>query len=264
LKTQKHFFHLVTPSPWPFLSAMGAFILTGGAVLYMHSIEYGLALLALGFSYVIIIMSLWFRDVIRESFYEGSHTKQVQTGLRLGMLLFIISEIMFFFSFFFAFFYVSASPSIWIGSIWPPNAIEVFNPWEIPLLNTLILLWSGLTITSAHHNLIKGHFNFTADGMLFTLYAAQIFLELQFYEYIFAPFSIYDGIYGSTFFMTTGFHGFHVLIGSIFILICYIRLIKFQFNKEHHVGFEAAIWYWHFVDVVWLFLFISIYWWGGA
>ncbi len=177
------------------------------------------------------------------------------------MVLFIVSEIMFFFAFFWAYFHSSLVPTIEIGSIWPPAGIEVFNPWGVPLLNTFLLLLSGLTITYAHHALLLGYYFYVKDGLLMTVFLAILFTLFQGYEYFEAPFSIADGIYGSTFFMATGFHGFHVIIGTTFIVVCLFRI--HHFTREHHVGFEAAAWYWHFVDVVWLFLFVSIYWWGS-
>jgi cytochrome c oxidase subunit 3 len=189
------------------------------------------------------------------------HTKAVQRGLKMGVVLFIVSEVMFFFAFFWAYFHSSLAPAIEIGSIWPPVGITVFSPWGVPLLNTLILLLSGVTITYAHHALTLGNRFYLVDGLAFTILLAVIFTFLQAFEYRTAPFNISDGIYGSTFFMATGFHGFHVIIGTTFIVVCLMRV--HHFTKQHHVGFEAAAWYWHFVDVVWLFLFVSIYFWGS-
>jgi cytochrome c oxidase subunit 3 len=260
--TQKHSFHLVTPSPWPLLAAAAVLTLVFGAVLYFHFYKLGVPTLLLGLILLLAIVSAWWRDVIREATFEGSHTTIVQRGLKLGMLLFIVSEIFFFFAFFWAYFHSSLAPTIEIGSIWPPQGIVTFNPWGIPLLNTCILLLSGVTITYVHHSLVNGNFTATQEGFLWTIILAFLFTLLQIYEYLEAPFSISDGIYGSTFYMATGFHGLHVIIGTIFIAICFIRFIFHHFTRQHHVGFEAAAWYWHFVDVVWLFLFVSIYWWG--
>lgn len=257
----RHPFHLVTPSPWPLLASLGAFLLTLGGVMYMHSYRWGGYVLSFGVFYLLFIAILWWRDVIREATFEGMHTKEVQRGLRLGMILFIASEVMFFFAFFWAYFHSSLSPAIEIGSIWPPYGIEVFDPWGVPLLNTFILLLSGVTITYAHHAIIAGSKLYAKDGLVFTIGLALLFTAFQVYEYIEAPFNISDGIYGSTFFMSTGFHGFHVIIGTTFIIVCFLRL--HHFSTEHHIGFECAAWYWHFVDVVWLFLFVSIYWWGS-
>ena len=259
---QRHTFHLVDPSPWPFVGACSAFILTNGAVMYFHSFENGGDILFLGFLLVLFTMFLWWRDVIRESTFEGHHTKAVQRGLRYGVILFIVSEVMFFFAFFWAFFHASLAPTIELGSIWPPEAIQPFNPWDIPLLNTIILLSSGVTVTWAHHAITSGYRTEAIIGLIFTVGLAIVFTFLQGYEYKEAAFNISDGVYGSTFYMATGFHGFHVIIGTTFLAVCLVRLIRYHFTTKHHFGFEAAAWYWHFVDVVWLFLFVSIYYWG--
>jgi len=204
-------------------------------------------------------------DVIFESTYQGYHTRAVQRGLRIGVILFIVSEVMFFFAFFWAFFHSSLSPSIQIGCVWPPAGIVPFSPWRIPLLNTIVLLVSGMAITAAHYYLVLGDGDDVYELYLYTLGLAVLFTFLQLYEYRHAPFDISDGIYGSTFFMTTGLHGFHVLAGTIAIFISFLRTCFFDhFTREHHIGFESAVWYWHFVDVVWLFLFVAVYWWGGA
>jgi cytochrome c oxidase subunit 3 len=261
---QRHPYHLVDPSPWPFFGAMGALTLTTGAVMFLHSFEGGKFLFFLGLTILLYTMFVWWRDVIRESTFSGHHTKQVQNGLRYGMILFIVSEIMFFFAFFWAFFHSSLAPDIEIGSVWPPKGLEVFNPWQIPLLNTIILLSSGASVTWAHHAIQAGKRSDALKALTLTVGLAVLFTAFQAYEYIEAPFAISDGIYGSTFFLATGFHGFHVIIGTLFLAVCLYREFKYHFTKEHHFGFEAAAWYWHFVDVVWLFLFVSIYWWGGA
>lgn len=260
---QKHSFHLVDPSPWPILSAFSAFMLTTGTAMYMHGYYNGYFLMMSGFAMILFMMFCWWRDIIREGTYEGQHTKSVQKGLRMGVLLFIVSEIMFFFAFFWAFFHSSFNPSIAIGGVWPPAFIATLDPWKIPLLNTCLLLSSGASVTWAHHSIVAGS-KFQAILALFiTIGLAVIFTALQGYEYVTASFSISDGIYGSCFYMATGFHGFHVIIGTIFLTVCLIRLFLNHFTREHHFGFEAAAWYWHFVDVVWLFLFITVYWWGS-
>ena len=260
----RHSFHLVDPSPWPFLASIGALGLTLGGVLYFHSFIIGSYVLLLGLFTVISVAIVWWRDVIRESTFEGYHTKEVQIGLRYGMMLFIISEVMFFSAFFWAFFHSSLAPTIEIGSIWPPYGIDVFSPWAVPLLNTFILLLSGATITWGHHAILIGNYRQGIQAFYCTIYLAILFTVIQGCEYIEANFCISDGIYGSTFFMATGFHGFHVIIGTTFIIVCFIRHLKFHFSGHHHFGFEAAAWYWHFVDVVWLFLFVTIYWWGNS
>ena len=261
---RKHPYHLVDPSPWPLFAAFAAFVLTVGGVMYMHAYVGGGLVLTLGLAMVLYSMFVWWRDVIREATYEGHHTLVVQTGLRYGMLLFILSEVMFFVAFFWGFFHSSLAPTVEIGAVWPPKGIQVLNPWEIPFLNTIILLTSGAAVTWAHHAILAGKRQEAIYGLALTVALAAIFTAFQAYEYYEAPFSISDGIYGSTFFMSTGFHGFHVIIGTLFLSVCLYRLINYHFTKQHHFGFEAAAWYWHMVDVVWLFLFVSIYYWGGA
>ena len=263
MNQQKHPFHLVDPSPWPFLASFAALLTTFGGVIYMHGYMGGDSLALTGFFMILYTMFVWWRDVIRESTYQGHHTSTVQAGLKSGMILFIVSEIMFFLAFFWAFFHSSLAPTIEIGAVWPPKGIDVLNPWEIPFLNTLILLTSGATVTWAHHAILAGQKTQGMISLVLTVVLAAIFTGFQAIEYIEAPFTISDGIYGSTFFMATGFHGFHVFIGTIFLFICLLRLWANQFSTHQHFGFEAAAWYWHFVDVVWLFLFVAIYWWGG-
>jgi cytochrome c oxidase subunit 3 len=208
-------------------------------------------------------MVIWWRDVIRESTFQGHHTLAVQVGLRYGMILFIVSEIMFFFAFFWAFFHSSLAPTIEIGAVWPPAGVQVLDPWAIPFLNTVILLSSGISVTWAHHAIIAGYRQQTTISLIITIVLAIVFTALQVVEYFEAPFTISDSIYATTFFLATGFHGFHVFIGTLFIAVALVRHLKFHFTTTRHFGFEAAAWYWHFVDVVWLFLFVAIYWWGG-
>jgi cytochrome c oxidase subunit 3 len=260
-----HPFHIVDPSPWPFFISLSSLFLTTGAVMYMHSYKNGLLLLSLGFFLLINVASFWWRDVIREGTFEGKHTKPVEKGLAIGVALFIVSEIMFFFAFFWAFFHVSLSPGVEIGCTWPPHGITPLNPWKIPLLNTAILLLSGVTLTTSHYFLVLGESRLNVFlYQAFTIFLGLIFTGFQVLEYLEAPFSIQDGIYGTVFFMLTGFHGTHVIIGTIFIIVGTVRFIKHHFTREHHLGFEAAAWYWHFVDVVWLFLYIFLYCWGSG
>jgi cytochrome c oxidase subunit 3 len=257
-----HKFHIVTPSPWPLFSSVAVFVLLVSTVSYMHRFIGGGTGIWLGILLLLISMFVWWRDVIRESTWQGHHTKAVQRGIRMGFILFIVSEVMFFFSIFWAFFHSSLSPAIELGSIWPPIGIDILDPWKIPALNTLILLMSGVTITLAHHAII-GKSGIAHWGFMATVILAVFFTLLQIFEYVNASFDIADGIYGSTFFLSTGFHGFHVFVGTCFITVCWIRFGLGHFSSEHHVGFESAAWYWHFVDVVWLFLFMTVYWWGS-
>jgi cytochrome c oxidase subunit 3 len=238
-------------------------MLTFGGVLYMHGYLGGAFLWRFGLFMILFMMFVWWRDIIREATFEGQHTSQVKSGLRIGMLLFILSEVMFFFAFFWAFFHSSFNPSPLIGGVWPPVFLQVLNPWKIPLLNTILLLSSGASVTLSHHAIVLGSKNTALYALFVTILLAVVFTSLQGFEYITSPFTISDSVYGSVFFIATGFHGFHVFIGTLFLFICLIRLYLNHFTREHHFGFEAAAWYWHFVDVVWLFLFVTIYWWGS-
>jgi cytochrome c oxidase subunit 3 len=230
----------------------------------MHGFEGGSLGLSFGILMIIYSMFVWWRDIIREATFEGHHTQVVQLGLRYGMILFIVSEIMFFFAFFWAFFHSSLAPTVEIGAVWPPKGIEVLNPWEVPFLNTVILLTSGAAVTWAHHAILAGERQQAINSLIVTIVLAVLFTGFQAAEYVEAPFTIADSVYGSTFFIATGFHGFHVFVGTVFLSVCLIRQIQNHFTRKHHFGFEAAAWYWHFVDVVWLFLFVAIYWWGGV
>jgi cytochrome c oxidase subunit 3 len=258
----KHPYHLVDPSPWPALGATAAFVLAVGAVLYMH--EGPKWVIAIGGVLVLATMFFWWRDVIREATFEGHHTGAVQIGLRYGMTLFIASEVMFFVAWFWAYFNASLFPTEAIEHHWPPPGVAVFDPWELPFLNTLILLMSGVTVTWAHHALREGNREHTLQGLALTILLGLCFSGVQAFEYSHAAFGFREGIYPSTFFMATGFHGFHVIVGTLFLMVCFWRAYKGHFTPTHHFGFEAAAWYWHFVDVVWLFLFTCIYWWGSG
>jgi cytochrome c oxidase subunit 3 len=247
-QNQKNPFHLVDSSPWPIVAAFGALGLTFGGVLFMHGFVGGTFLFLNGFFSTVFVMYAWFKDVVREGTFEGQHTKDVQVGLRWGMLLFIVSEIMFFFAFFWTFFHASLSPSFDIGGIWTPKGVAVLNPWEVPLVNTVLLLSSGVSITWSHHSLLAGSRKNAFRSLALTVALAIVFLFLQGFEYCTSAFSISSSIYGSVFFLLTGFHGFHVLVGMLFLVVCLVRLVFHQFTCEHHLGFEAAAWYWHFVD----------------
>jgi cytochrome c oxidase subunit 3 len=257
----KHQYHLVDPSPWPLVGAVSAGTLAIGGVIFMHG--GGAWLMVLGFLAVLGMMFMWWRDVVKEATFRHQHTPVVQIGLRYGMALFIASEVMFFAAFFWAFFDASLFPKEATGGFWPPKGIRPFDPFEVPFLNTMILLLSGTTVTWAHHALIENDRKNMLRGLGITIILGLCFTSLQAFEYAHAAFGFKDGIYPSTFFMATGFHGFHVIVGTIFLIVCFFRARAGHFKPNHHFGFEAAAWYWHFVDVVWLFLFICVYWWGG-
>ena len=256
-----HDYHLVDPSPWPIIGASATFILAVGAIMWMHGAQPWI--MVLGILGALYTMFMWWRDVVMEA-HRGDHTKVVQLHLRYGMILFIASEVMFFAAFFWAFFDASLYPKAATGGIWPPKGIHPFDPFELPFLNTLILLTSGTTVTWAHHALIENDRKNLVRGLIVTVLLGITFTALQASEYSHAAFGFKDGIYPSTFFMATGFHGFHVIIGTTFLAVCLFRAIAGHFKPDHHFGFEAAAWYWHFVDVVWLFLFICVYWWGSG
>jgi len=258
MQGNKHPYHLVNPSPWPLSVAIAVLGLTIGGVMFFHSFSKGITILGSSFILIIILTGFWWRDLIREATYLKNHTKAVLTGLRLGFILFIVSEIMFFFSFFWAFFHSSLSPNIEIGSQWPPFNLNIIG-LSLPTVNTLILLSSGATITVSHLALITNRKQQAIEGLIVTCFLALIFTAIQLYEYSHAPFSISDGVYGSVFYILTGFHGLHVIIGTVFILVQSVRLTKDHLLAHSHFGLEAASWYWHFVDVIWLLLFLIVY-----
>nr|YP_009443839.1 cytochrome c oxidase subunit III [Dorypteryx domestica]ATU07047.1 cytochrome c oxidase subunit III [Dorypteryx domestica] len=255
-----HPYHLVTLSPWPLTGALGSMIFMTGLVKWFFF--FNNQLMFLGSLINVLTMYQWWRDITRESTFQGFHSLKVYSGMRWGMILFITSEVLFFVSFFWGFFHSSLSPSQDIGLLWPPKGIIPFNPIQIPLLNTIILISSGISVTWSHHALMKKNLTQALISLYITVILGVYFTFLQALEYNESPFTIADSIYGSCFFMATGFHGIHVLIGTTFLLMMIIRMSKNHFSNDHHFGFEAAAWYWHFVDVVWLFLYVSIYWWG--
>ena len=254
---------MVPASKWPLVGSIAGFIMATGGVYYMHgdsSIPF-----FIGTALMLYVMYGWWRDVILEAENSKDHTEVVKHGLRVGMVLFITSEVMFFFAFFWAFFDATVP---WISqtahAIWPPEGIVPFAAFGIPFLNTLILLTSGATVTVAHHKMQHGDRVGCGRWLAYTVILGLSFTALQAFEYAEATFGFTDGIYSSTFYLATGFHGFHVIVGTIFLMVCYFRTKKGHFTRDSHIGFEAAAWYWHFVDVVWLFLFVCIYWWGGS
>jgi len=257
LKT-KHSWHLVDPSPWPIVASLAAFFMTSGGVLYMHKFVGGGHLLLTGFLTLLYVMYTWWRDIIREATFEEQHTFPVQRGLRLGMILFIVSEVMFFFAFFWAFFHSSLSPVFNVGGVWPPAAIQTIQTSGIPLTNTFFLLSSGATVTWTHHALIVRAKKQAIISLVLTVILAVIFTALQGLEYIEAPFTITDSVFGSCFYMATGFHGFHVFIGTCSLLVSLLRIIYNHFTSTHHFGFESAAWYWHFVGATARLLFLIV------
>jgi cytochrome c oxidase subunit 3 len=278
-----HDYHLVNPSPWPVVGAVAAFVTAVGLIVWMRSMGggeglfglHGPSLFAVGFAAILFTMFMWWRDVIKEA-HGGDHTPVVQLHLRYGMILFIASEVMFFVAWFWAYFDPALFPkeahqymrTELLGGVWPPKPTEAFkgtfDPWHLPLLNTLILLTSGTTVTWAHHAILEGDRKSAKQALWLTVALGALFTCVQAYEYAHAGFTFSGHIYGATFFMATGFHGAHVLIGTIFLAVCLYRLYLGHFTPDHHFGFEAAAWYWHFVDVVWLFLFVWIYVWGAG
>ena len=274
----QHDYHIIDPSPWPLLGSIGALVMAIGGVAWMQAMKQGsfpflgldLAharywVFAVGVLIVLYTMYAWWSDTVKEA-HEGHHTRVVSLHLRYGMIMFIASEVMFFVAWFWAFFDASLFPAeteqyaraAYTGGIWPPKGIEVLDPFHLPLYNTIILLLSGTAVTWAHHALLHNDRKGLVNGLAITVGLGVLFTFVQAYEYMHAPFNFHDSIYGATFFMATGFHGFHVIIGTIFLLVCLLRAMRGDFTPKQHFGLEAAAWYWHFVDVVWLFLFPSI------
>lgn len=285
---KQHDYHILEPSPWPLVTSLSVLITALGFVFWRHeqisSLIFGFGVIALLFS-----VTAWWSDVTNEAEHKGDHTPVVQLHHRYGMVMFIASEVMFFVAWFWAFFDSALFPGELVrtlgdtavadaplgaikqylrteftGGVWPPHELEVFDAWRLPLLNTCILLLSGCTLTYSHHALIQNHRKDFLAGLGATIILGLVFTALQVVEYMEAPFAFKESIYGATFFMATGFHGFHVVMGTVFLIVCFIRGAKGHFKPNHHFGFEAAAWYWHFVDVVWLFLFIAVYVWGNS
>nr|YP_010879017.1 cytochrome c oxidase subunit III [Batracomorphus nigromarginattus]WHE42669.1 cytochrome c oxidase subunit 3 [Batracomorphus nigromarginattus] len=255
-----HKFHMVNNSPWPVLISFSMLLLTTSAVVWMHKNNPYMLIMSLILT--IMLSSQWWRDIIRESTFQGIHNKKIIKLMKWGMMMFILSEIMFFISFFWTFFHMSLSPSIEMGLNWPPMGIEPMKPMNIPLLNTVILMSSGVSITLAHNFIMNKMLSKTIKMMWITIFLGVYFSIIQLYEYMECSFSISDSVFGSTFFLMTGFHGIHVIIGTMFLIVSTIRLKMLHFTKNHMVGYEASAWYWHFVDIIWLMLYISVYWWG--
>jgi cytochrome c oxidase subunit 3 len=276
-----HDYHLVDPSPWPLIGSIGALTMAIGGVAYMRWLSGGSFaiggidianpfLFFIGLIVALYTMFAWWSDTVREA-HSGYHTRVVSLHLRYGMILFIASEVMFFVAWFWAFFdaslYAGEAAQVarveHTGGVWPPKGLEVLDPFHLPLFNTIILLLSGTTVTWAHHALIHGERDTMKLMLLVTVLLGMLFTAVQAYEYAHAPFAFKESIYGATFFMATGFHGFHVLVGTVFLIVCLLRAMAGHFTPQQHFGFEAAAWYWHFVDVVWLFLFCCVYVWAS-
>lgn len=253
-------FLAVQTSFWPFLVSMILFSVTGNIVLWVNL---KVSLLSVLFPTLVltIITFMWWKDVIRERII-GFHTHKLEVSLRVAILLFILSEVFFFVSFFWAFYDASLSPTVELGLSWPPKGILPLSVYSVPLLNTVILLTRGVTVTWAHHAIMNNFFNKSVVRLGITVLLGAYFMYIQYVEYREARFAISDGVYGRTFFIATGFHGFHVTVGTLFLFYVLVALLRGQLLYNHHFSFEAAAWYWHFVDVVWLILFVSIYWWG--
>nr|UWM10867.1 cytochrome c oxidase subunit III [Tchangsinaia piscicula] len=248
-------------SPWPFLCSVSAVCTVVGFVDWINGGSLVLFLCAVVL--LLAVLCQWLRDIVRES-NQGWHTKCVANNIRLGMVLFIISEIFFFFSFFFAFFSCSLVPGIEVGGVWPPVGIVSLNPFSLPLLNTAVLLGSGVSVTWCHYAVLCGNRAEAIYGLTITLLLGFYFTFLQVCEYKECSFTIADSVYGSLFYVMTGFHGVHVILGSIMLLVGLFRLFNYGFSSERHLGLELSIWYWHFVDVVWICLYLCVYWWGSG
>jgi len=271
-----HPYHIVRPSVWPLASSFAGMLFAMGVIAYMHELtigEFKIGLLGIyaGVASILACMYFWWKEIIFESTTEKAHTPIVDIGMRYGMTLFIASEVMFFVAFFWAYFDVSLFADQenmplrleYTQGMWPPPQIETVPAFDLPFMMTLILLLSGCTVTWAHHAIMEGHMDEFKKALAITVGLGVFFLGFQVYEYTHLAFGFTEGAFASTFYMATGFHGFHVFVGTVFLFVCYLRAKKGHFTKEKHFGFEAAAWYWHFVDVVWLFLFIAIYWWGS-
>jgi cytochrome c oxidase subunit 3 len=258
---QAHSSHLVAPSPWPILTAFALFYTAIGATAYFHG--HGAMTLNIGLLATIFGMQLWLRDVVIEGSYQGHHLPRVAYGFMLGFVLFIVSEVFAFISIFWAYAHSALAPSVELGSTWPPTGITAIDPFGLPLLNTILLLSSGAVLTVAHHGLVQNSRVIAVRGLIATILLAILFTACQVFEYYSAPFGITDSAYGSTFFGSTGLHGFHIFVGTIFLVVGLLRIINYNSTSQHSVGLEAGILYWHFVDVVWIALFAVMYYWAA-
>nr|YP_010586425.1 cytochrome c oxidase subunit III [Oecetis caucula]UZZ44213.1 cytochrome c oxidase subunit III [Oecetis caucula] len=259
--SHNHPYHLVDYSPWPLLSSFSVMLLMTSLINWFHNFDAKMFIISIPL--ILACSYQWWRDIIRESSYQGLHSQEVITNMKWGMILFIVSEIFFFISFFWSFFHSYLSPTVELGMMWPPKSIIPFNPFQIPLLNTIILLTSGIAVTWSHHSMIQNNFTQSVNSLLLCILLGGYFTALQALEYYQAFFSISDSVFSSVFYMATGFHGLHVIIGTLFLIVSLLRMTSNNFSSYHHFGFEAAAWYWHFVDIVWLFLYTLVYWWSN-
>lgn len=253
-------FHLVAPSPWPFFTSL-AFLRFGlGVVVIVRSQNYYIFLISL----LLLVSSsfLWGRDISRERKLEGAHREETMKGLKIGIIIFILSECFFFFGIFWAYLHLAEAPALELGSTWPPVEVIPFDPKGIPFLNTILLVSSGISVTWCHHAIEKGELKTTIFSLYLTIILGVTFSMLQLIEYYVARFTFSCSSYSSVYFLGTGFHGLHVLIGRILLAICLYRFSILRIRINHRVGFECSVWYWHFVDVVWFCLYLLFYWWG--
>lgn len=256
---EKAAYHVLDPSPWPINTSISLNLVALSLISIFHFLLYGVILTFITIPLFSYCLFFWFYDIILEGRFEGNHTKKVQSSLKLGIILFITSEVLFFFSFFWAYFHSALVPTIWIGELWPPSPIKALDPYALPMLNTVLLLSSGFSVTWAHRALLSSQRLEVVAGLVITVAYGLFFTAFQLIEYNSCDFSIADTVYGSSFFMLTGFHGLHVIIGTIMLIVSFWRHLLYHLDNLHHIGFEAAIWYWHFVDVVWLFLYFFVY-----
>lgn len=260
-QNKRHLYHLVDESPWPLIVSMGALFFTIFMVFFTIRLNYSLLLVYLNFFMILLMMYSWWKDIVIEATYQGKHTLVVKRSIWIGFILFMLSEVMLFFVFFWGYFHYSLTIVYEIGYSWPGIDIEPVKSYRLPLFNTMILILSGITLTIAHKSLIIGDILNTKIYLLFTILLGVFFEMLQVIEYSLTPFNLNDSVFGTIFYFLTGLHGFHVFVGIIFLAICLVRLQKGQLLRESHTGFEFAIWYWHFVDLVWIILFCIVYWW---
>jgi len=259
----KHLFHVLEPSLWPFFIAFGIFYIVTGIAFSMHYVISGYYILLLGFVILMITSIFWFFDISREAVVIGYHSRTVRKGLKMGFIFFILSEIMLFFGFFWAFFHSSLSTSIELGAVWPPTGLSIITVFDYPLFNTFILIISGFSVTWAHRGLSLGSFKLATDALIITIFLGFFFIFLQGLEYYESTFNLQDGIYSSSFFLLTGLHGCHVIVGAFFLFFCLLSLFYNNYLSNHYLRFVFAFWYWHFVDIVLIILFLTLYCWGS-